>query len=566
MLSQLTIHDFAIVDRLHVEWHPGLNVITGETGAGKSILIDAVGALLGDRLGPEVIRGGARRALVEGVFTVPPEPSPALQAVLDEYGLEPEDGALIVTREMAGGGGRGGARINGRGVPLSILQSVGELLVDVHGQSEHMALLRNREQLDYLDQFAGTLDGRAEIGALVRERRAAAADLAALVSEAREAARAQERLRYELSEIDAAELVPGEEQDLLAQRTRLEHVERLRNSTQVAHAALVGGDAGGENVERPGALDLLSEAVAASHDGGRIDAELGRQAETLEAALTSVDEAARALRAYLDTLEVDPNALERVAERLFVLADLKRKYGESIPEILAYAGGARDRLEALERRADHQAELEAGCQTLDRRLAKVAADVSRRRESAARELAKAVDSELADLRLVGVRFVVRIQRHEPIDATGQDRVDFAIVANRNEDARPIARVASGGELARIALALKTVLSRADERTTLIFDEVDAGVGGRTAPVVGEKLRAVASAGHQVLCVTHMPQVAAYADAHYVVNKLTDSGGSSSSVALVSGDERIEELAAMLSGSATAASRQSARELLTRAVR
>lgn len=565
MLSQLTIHDFAIVDRLHVDWHPGLNVITGETGAGKSILIDAVGALLGDRLGPEVIRGGARRALVEGVFTVPPKPSTALQAVLDEYGLEPEDGALIVSREMAGGGGRGGARINGRGVPLSVLQSVGELLVDVHGQSEHMALLRNREQLDYLDQFAGTLDGRAEITGLVRERRATAESLAVLVAEAREAARAQQRLRYEVDEIDAAELVPDEEQDLIAQRTRLEHIERLRQSALTAHAALVGGEAVADAAEQPGALDLLSEAAAASHDGGRIDNELERLAETLESALASADDAARGLRAYLDTLEVEPAALERVAERLFLLADLKRKYGESVPEILGYADAARARLEALERRADRQAELEARCQSIDRDLARAAGDLSRRRETAALQLAKAVDRELADLRLVGAKFVVRVQPQGDIEVTGQDRVEFAIIANGNEDARPIARVASGGELARIALALKTVLSRADERTTLIFDEVDAGVGGRTAPVVGEKLRGVASAGHQVLCVTHMAQVAAYADAHYVVSKLTSSGGSAcTSVSVLSGDERIDELAAMLSGTATASSRESARELLSRA--
>lgn len=564
MLSQLTIHDFAIVDRLHVEWHPGLNVITGETGAGKSILIDAVGALLGDRLGPEVIRGGARRALVEGVFTVPAEPSAALQMVLDEYGLEPEDGALIVSREMAGGGGRGGARINGRGVPLSILQSLGELLVDVHGQSEHMALLRHREQLDFLDQFAGTLDSRAAIAALVRERRATAESVAALVAEAREAARTQQRLRYEVDEIDAAELVPGEEQDLIAQRTRLEHIERLRQSALNAHAALVGGEALTEGGERPGALDLLGEAVAASHEGGRIDAELERQAETLESALTSADDAARALRAYLDTLELDPAALERVVERLFLLADLKRKYGDSVPEILAYADDARLRLEALDRRADRQAELEARCQALDGQLVQAAADLTRRRETAAKQLAKAVDRELADLRLTGAKFIVRVQPLGAIESTGQDRVEFAIIANGNDDARPIARVASGGELARIALALKTVLSRADERTTLIFDEVDAGVGGRTAPVVGQKLRAVASAGHQVLCVTHMPQVAAYADAHYVVNKVTSSGSSWTSVSVLSGDERLDELAAMLSGTATSSSRESARELLSRA--
>lgn len=564
MLSQLTIRDFAIVDQLHVEWHAGLNVITGETGAGKSILIDAVGALLGDRLGPEVIRGGARRALVEGVFTVPDVPSPALRAVFDEYGLEPEDGALIVSREMAGGGGRGGGRVNGRGVPLSVLQILGEQLVDVHGQSEHMALLRSREQLDYLDQFAGALGERTEIAALVRERRAVMEALSELADEAREAARTQDRLRYELNEIDAAELVDGEDDTLLAQRTRLEHVERLRQTALAAHAALSGNESASDTAERPGALDLLGEAATACREGGRIDAELARQAETLELALTSADDAARHLRAYLDNLEVDPTALERVAERLFLLADLKRKYGETIADVLVYAEQARQRLDTLDRRADRESELRARGEDLQARLRVAAQTLSRRREDGARQLAEAVDAELADLRLVGARFVVRVQRQEEIEATGQDRVEFGIVGNGSDEPRAIARVASGGELARIALALKTVLSRADDRTTLIFDEVDAGVGGRTAPVVGEKLRAVASAGHQVLCVTHMPQVAAYADAHYVVTKTTTASLTATAVAQLDGDERIEELAAMLSGTPSAASRQSARELLARA--
>ena len=235
MLSRLTIRNFAIVDRLEVEWQPGLNVITGETGAGKSILIDAVGALLGDRLGPEAVRSGAQRALVEGVFILSRDLSADFENILDEYGLQPEDGALIVSREVAGGGGRGGARVNGRGVPLSVLQEIGERLVDIHGQSEHMALLRSREQLEYLDRYAGVLAERAEVARLVRELRGARETLRTLVAEEREAARLQDRLQHEVAEIDAADLREDEEAELLAQRTRLEHVERLQQAAGAAY-------------------------------------------------------------------------------------------------------------------------------------------------------------------------------------------------------------------------------------------------------------------------------------------------------------------------------------------
>ncbi|HEV7663959.1 MAG TPA: DNA repair protein RecN, partial [Chloroflexota bacterium] len=541
MLSQLTIRNFAIVDHLQIDWHAGLNVITGETGAGKSILIDAVGALLGDRLGPEVVRSGASRALVEGVFAIPDQPPPELKAVLEEYGLEPEDGALIVSREIAGRGGRGGGRINGRGVPLSVLQALGESLVDVHGQSEHMALLRPREQLEYLDQYAVVLSERAEVARLVRELRVTREALKQLVAEEREAVRLQDMLRHEVSEIENANVTEGEEEELLTQRARLQHVERLRQAALTAHDALMGAE--DDTRDRPGAVDLLGEAVSACQEAGRIDPALAAEAEALSAALSQAEESAHVLRDYLDSVEADPQALERTAERLFLIGDLKRKYGESISEVLAYAADAQQRLGEIERRADRRLELAAQELDLAARLAAAAEALSLRRQTAAQALARAVEAELSDLRLSGARFVVLVVPGVEADSTGLDRIEFQIAANAGDEPRAIARVASGGELARIALALKTVLSRAETRTTLIFDEVDAGVGGRTAPVVGEKLRAVASAGHQVLCVTHMPQVAAFADSHYVVTK----ADAQTSVALLSADERVEELAAMLAG-------------------
>jgi len=571
MLSQLTIRNFAIVDHLQIDWHPGLNVITGETGAGKSILIDAVGALLGDRLGPEIVRSGATRALVEGIFIVAAADPPAeLKAVLDEYGLEPEDGALIISREIAGSGGRGGARINGRGVPLSVVQELGELLVDVHGQSEHMALLRPREQIDYLDRYAAVLAERSEVGRLVRELRATRESHRKLIAEEREAARLQEMLRHELAEIEGANVHDEEEAELQVQRARLEHVERLRQSALTAYEALMGTEPDGR--EQPGVVDLLGSAMAACQDGGKIDPALATEGDALAGAQIQAEESAHILRDYLDALETDPEALERTAERLFLIGDLKRKYGESIPEILAYAAQARRSLAEIEHRSERRDQLQEQEQVLIRQVAAAAAILSARRSAAAEKLASSVEAELADLRLAGARFVISVAQSEAadgipidgrilaVDLSGADRVEFLIGTSPSDEPRPIARVASGGELARIALALKTVLSRVETRPTLIFDEIDVGVGGRTAPVVGEKLWAVAAAGHQVLCVTHMPQVAAFADRHFVVARTA----TETSVAIPGDEDRVEELAAMLAGSATDVTRQSARELIARA--
>jgi DNA repair protein RecN (Recombination protein N) len=556
VLHQLTIRNFAIIDQLQVDWQPGLNVITGETGAGKSIIVDAVGALLGDRLGPEVVRSGANRALIEGVFSV--SAGTDLQHVLDKYGLEPEDGALIVTREIAGAGGRGGARVNARGVPLAVLQELGEQLIDVHGQSQHMALLRPREQLEYLDRFAGVLAERAQLNLLIVELRAAQQAHRQLLTEEREAARLQDVLRHEVTEIERAELASDEEERLQAERQRLEHVERLRQAAETAYAALSGASA--EAGDLPGAIDLLGQAVAACGDGARFDPLLGSEAEVLTGALAQAEESARTLRDYLDSLEADPATLERAAERLFRIAELKRKYGDSVADVLAYADNARLRLHDLDHRAERATELEA---SIARRLAEVrqaASTLSRRRTTAAVALSAAAERELADLRLAGARFCVVVTAAEEPDGIPTDHVEFQIATSAEDELRPMARIASGGELARIALGLKTTLTRAETRPTLVFDEIDMGVGGRTAPVVGAKLWQVAAAGRQVLCVTHMAQVAAFADHHLVVTKEANTARVTS----IDGPRRVEELAAMLAGSVTKAARANANELLARA--
>lgn len=575
MLLQISVQNFATIDQITVTWQPGLNVITGETGAGKSIIIDAVGALLGDRLGAEVVRAGAARALVEGVFSVPPERvPPELAAALEEYGLELDGDSLIISREILAGTGRGVARINGRAVPLAALQEIGRRLVDVHGQSEHLSLLRVREHLELLDSYAGLAAERRSLADLVRRLRQVRAELRRLQEEERRAVREQELLRHEIAEIEAAGLRPDEEEELLRRRQRLRNLERLRLGALRAWEALSGGDEG------VGALAQLGEAIRACRELARYDPQLAQEAEALESALALADESARDLRRYLDALEEDPGALEAVEERLLLLAELKRKYGDTVADVLRYLDEARQRLTSYERREETMAELQAEEAELLPRAGCLAAELSARRRAAALALAQAVERELGDLNLTGARFEVAFsQAPDPqglpvagadgaspqllaFDATGVDRVEFLFSANPGEPPKPLQKIASGGELARVTLALKTILSRADPRPTLIFDEIDVGIGGRTGSVVGQKLWGLA-AHHQVLCVTHLPQVAAYADLHLVVSKRVEGERSRTRVAPVEDEERLSEIAAMLAGAPSGAARENARELLER---
>ncbi|MBI4495203.1 MAG: DNA repair protein RecN [Chloroflexi bacterium] len=576
MLVQLTVRDLAIVDRLELTWASGLNVLTGETGAGKSIIVDALGALLGDRLGPEHVRHGAARAVVEGVFALDlaRDSLAELRALLDERGLLEDEEALILAREVAGLGGRSLARINGHAVPLSLLAEVGTHLVDIHGQSQHLSLMRPREHLGLLDRFAGLVERRALLAALVAELRRAQRELQEVVSEERQARREAELLRHEVAEIEAAGPRVDEEQELLRQRSRLRNVERLRAAATAAHQAVQG------NEEQRGAAELLRQAAVAAREIARLDPAAGGEFGGLEEAAALVEEVGRALASYLDQIEADPGLLERTEERLLALADLKRRYGDTLAEVLRYLGTAQARLERLEHRDQHLADLEARARALRAQVGAAAGTLSQARQQAGAALARAVEQELAELSMAGARFRVDFrwevdaegvpvaQGEEPAqalacDASGIDRVEFLISANPGEAPRALARIASGGELARVSLALKAILSRADHRPTLVFDEVDVGVGGRSGAVVGQKLWAL-SREHQVLCVTHLPQVAAFADLHVVVSKQVMEGQTSVVAQPAEQETRLAELAAMLSGSAASTTaRESAQELLRR---
>ena len=574
MLRLLRIEQFAVIPALTLELGPGLVVFTGETGAGKSILVDAVALLRGARASPVYIREGASRAYVEGVFAVPPALRPEVEALLAAHGLlDDEDEAgveeIVLAREIRRSG-RHLARVNGRVVPVALLRALGERLVDIHGQAEHLTLLRPSTQRAMLDRFAGLEDLLSQYQERYRAWQEKRRAIQELQERLRTAARQMDLLQYQIREIEEADLQPGEEEALLRERNKLEHAERLARLTQTALQALDGGD-----LDAASAMDLLGQALDAVQDIVDIDPDLQPVLESLQAALDALDDAARRLHAYADGLEFDPQRLEEIERRLAHIERLKRKYGESIEAVLQYLEQARQELESLvtadERLEAWQRELDA----LTQDLARLALAISRRRQEAAARLAQAVEAELHALGMPHARFVVQVEtRPDPqglplpegervaFDRYGIDQVTFLIAPNPGEGLHPLAETASGGEIARVMLALRQVLAREDPVPTLIFDEIDQGIGGRMGGVVGRKLRQLAR-HHQVLCITHLPQLAAYGDQHFKVEKQVQQGRTVTQVFPLEGEARVEELAAML-GDTTARGRATARSLLQRA--
>ncbi|MFZ5915379.1 MAG: DNA repair protein RecN [Chloroflexota bacterium] len=578
MLAELTIVNYAIIDHLRLRFSPGFNVLTGETGAGKSIIIDAVSALLGGRVSAEEVRAGTDRALVEGLFALEPHVQAALRALIQENGLEGDDDeTLLLAREIRDNG-RSVARVNGRAVTVSLLREFGERLVDIHGQSEHLSLLRTREHLRLLDRYASLEAQRAAVAAQVAALRQVRQELASLLRDERELARRVDLLTYQVDEITAARLEAGEEEELIQERTRLANAERLMALVADATEALYqGGDA------QLSVTDLLAGVCRHLADLARIDASLEPHLQTAQSLSVQAEELARDLRAYRGEIRFNPVRLDQVEERLELIHHLKRKYGDSIAEVLSFAGRAARELETITHSEERIAELRLQENDLLHEIGALAKDLSERRREAAGRLAAAIEAELDDLHMAHTRFAVDIvhaddpegvlvgDRRLAFDASGVDRVEFLIAPNPGEPPKPLVRIASGGETSRLMLALKTVLSHADEMPTLIFDEIDQGIGGRVGDVVGRKLWQLSAAdsaphkGHQVLCITHLPQLAGFGDIHLRVQKLVSGERTTTRVQPIDGDERVEELAQML-GVVTEITRQSAQEILDQVAR
>ncbi|MER3402451.1 MAG: DNA repair protein RecN [Armatimonadota bacterium] len=547
MLQSLYIENLAIIDRLEIEFQHGLNVLTGETGAGKSILLDALGLVLGERANPTLVRAGADRLKVCAVFALPADFD------TESFGVELEEGALYLSREVQANG-RSLARINGQPVPIATLKAIGEQLVDLHGQHEHQSLLRTNQHLDLFDRWLGepTLSLRNHVKQAVQHLHRLQQELQTLTLQERERAQMLDLYRFQLEEIRSAELKPDEEESLLTEERRLTHSEKLLSLAGSAYEWLM---------DERGAYDQIASASRNLTEICRIDPSMQDYQEQLEGALATVEEVAHALRRYTETVEYDPERLEQVIARLELIKRLKRKYGDTIPAILAYAQEVAQKLETLEHQSERRDMLEHAIAEAQSEAERLCTQLSERRRDGAQRLAQAVQQNLRDLAMERALFEIAITP-KPMDTTGADAVEFLFSANPGESPRPLHKIASGGEISRVMLALKAVLADASPVPTLIFDEIDAGLGGRTAFYVGEKLAQLAQ-HFQILCVTHLAQIASRADCHFFIEKYVEKERTRVHIQRLTEEDRIKEIARMLAGEPTETALQHARELLQR---
>lgn len=563
VLLDLHIDNFVLIDRLDLAFDSGLTVLTGETGAGKSIIVDALGALLGERLNAaDVIKTGEKSALIEAAFA----PNAAVNVSLSEAGIAPEEDCLILSREILRSG-RSRYRVNGQIATLTLLQKLGDSLVDIHGQHEHQSLLKAPRRLDMLDAFGGAelAQLRAQVGRLATSYRDAHKELATLAGNERERIRQLELLGYQIDEIGEAHLRIGEDEELEEERTLLANAEELALHLDLAYRALYENEIGA-------AADLVGQAVASLSEAARVD----RRSQEILIALQSVEsliaEQAREVRYRREEIQANPQRLEEVEARLMLIGTLKRKYGDTIEEILEFARSAEEEMEHLQAGSQRVHHLEAEVEELAASYVEGATELHQRRLAAASLLQERVESELRDLGMEQATFLVQVTcREDPnglliddrrvaVSDGGYDHCDFLFSANPGEAPRSLAAVASGGELSRVMLALKSVLASSYDVPTLVFDEVDAGIGGRTAQAVARKLSIIASE-RQVLCVTHLAQIAARANTHIQIDKTTDGASTRVTLRSLSEKERVLELARMLDGTQTPATVEHARQML-----
>lgn len=566
MLSELRIENFAIIDQLEIHFEAGLVIFTGETGAGKSILIDAVETLLGGRADATLIRSGAERAVVEGVFRLAIPTRDEITALLKREDLLDDQDTLSLSREIRTTG-RNIARINGHLTSASMLRSVGELLVDVHGQSEHLSLLRVNQHLRLLDNYAGVTSLLSEYQQTYDTWLATRRELESIRKSEQDTARLIDTLNYQVNEIESARLHPDEEGQLRSERNRLANAESLASFAQ---QVLVLIDEG--SPETPAATDLLGQAVEALSGLARLDQSQagihGRAASIFD----NLEDLVREIRDYLEQIEFNPRRLDQVEERLGLIQNLKRKYGDTIPLILDYRNKAHNQLESINHATERIQELEEQLARFLLELGQQGELLSQKRHLAADKLSTAIEKELRDLSMPRARFQVDFQmrpdpqgtllsdgRRVAFDSNGLERIEFLIAPNPGEGFKPLVKIASGGETSRLMLGLKNVLIQADQVPILIFDEIDQGIGGRVGSIVGNKLWQLALK-HQVLCVTHLPQLAAYGHEHFSVQKELHNNRTITRVQQLSGENRVQELAQMIGG-VGAGARQTAQELL-----
>jgi len=543
VLLELVVENYAVVERVRVRFHAGLNLLTGETGSGKSIVVDALGLVLGGRASADMVRSDTERARVTAIFEAPRDA--AFRDLLDQAGATVEDDELFIEREVLAGG-KSRAFLGNRPVTIALLREMAPYLGDIHGQHEQQQLFSAEAQLLALDDFAGLVDQRAQAGVLFRRWKSIQTELEELDRSEQERLRMADLWSFQRKEIDAAALKAGEDAQLEQERAVLRNVAKLQENANAAYAALYE--------DQESVSTQLRTALKKVEELARIDASLERVAETLRGATIGVDDASYAIRDYLDKLEADPKRLDEIESRLALIERLKRKYGPTLDHVLAFGDDVRAKMEAIETAGERRGALERELAGAAQAYQACAAGLTKARKTAAEKLAKKVETELDSLALEAAVFRVEV-REAAWSESGADRVEFLISANAGEEPKPLDRVASGGELSRIALALKTSLGqaarsngvqRASPQRTLVFDEIDTGIGGSVAEAVGRRLKKLAGA-NQVLCVTHLAQVAGFADHHYSVEKREVKGRTVAEIEELTAEARTREIGRMLSG-------------------
>lgn len=558
MLQSLYLENIALIEKLGIELFPGFNVLTGETGAGKSIIIDAVNFVLGERTSRDLIRNGAARAKVEAVFSL--NEGDAAFAALDALGIECEGNELILSRELSAAG-RNACRVNGTLVPVASLKSVSDTLVDIHGQHEHQALLDAENHISYLDAYchAESLPIIENIDAIVSRRNELMLKRNSGFSSEREREREMDMLRYQIEEIASANLEAGEEERLNAEKTVLLNAERIRTALETAHMALSGAEEGS-------ALSAMDTARRSMRDIAALNKDYETLSDKIEELYYAAEDISFVLRDTSENVESDMQRLEEIEQRLKLISDLKRKYGRTVGDVIDFGKDAETKLNELENAEALAAELDAKLDKLKAEYNVAADELSKVRRAAGERLKRDVLSELKDLGMAKAMFDVALSDAsggEPRKG-GRETAEFMLSANPGEPLKPLEKVASGGELSRIMLCFKSIFADNDRVPTLIFDEIDTGISGRTAAVVGEKMLGIAKK-HQVICVTHLAQIAALADAHLMVRKYDDGKNTFVETRQLDENEKVQRIAQMMDGESDSPSALThARELIARA--
>ena len=569
MLVELNVRNFAVIEETRLALGGGLNVVTGETGAGKSLLVDALEFVLGGPADRGLIRSGADAASVEAVFHLP-EPQAGLQTTLAALDAELDEERTLALFRETHREGRTVSRLNGRSVPVSVVRDVGALLVDIHGQGTHLSLLDHTHQRTLLDTFAGDEATGLEVTSAVAKVRRLEQEAASLAADSRQAEQQRDLWRFQAEEIAAAELSPSEEEALVGERGLLANARAIQEACAAAHEALYGG---GSN-----AGDLIAEAVQLLRRAPDPTGALAPQIEALEASAAQVEEAARSIRSHAEALAAEPGRLEEVEDRLDAVRRLKRKYGDTEEAVVTFGEEAQRQLDAAEHADEHREELAAELASARERAGKAAWTLSLSRRRAAEALPEAIAAPLDELGLGHVRLEVAVSQSESagglsgsdgtlfaFDESGIDQVAFQVETNVGEGLKPLSKVASGGETSRFMLALTSALQSSAAVPTLVFDEIDAGVGARASEIIGRRLWSLGR-GAQVLCVTHLPQIAAYADCHFRVEKSVAGERTFAGAQALDGDGRLKEIAEMLGGKRSGELEDAARQMLESAAK